>query len=88
MYKVRAEHLRSSTDKHREAKLGPYGRVVTRESHYLDRRMLNMELSGKKPRGRAKRGFVDEGKDDMKLAAVKNAEDWVRWKQLICFGGA
>lgn len=40
-----------------------------------------------RPRRRATRRFIDVVKDDMKLVGV-NAEDWVRWRQLIHFSDA
>lgn len=74
-------------DKLREARLRWVGHVLRRKSGYTDGRMLRMELPGRRPRGRATRRFMDAVKDDMKLVGV-NAEDWVRWRQVIHFGDA
>ena len=52
------------------------------------RRMLRMELPGKRKRGRPKRRFMDVVKEDMALVAVMGGEDaevrteW-RWK-ILC----
>ena len=59
-----------------------------RESEYIGRRMLSFELPGRRPRGRPKRRFMDEVKEDMKLVGVReeDAQDRVRWRQLIRCG--
>lgn len=81
-----AAHVRCFADNVREARLRWFGHVLRRGSEYIDRRRLRMELAGGTPRGRARQRFIDVVKDDMKLAGAKaeNAEDWVRWRQLIC----
>ncbi|KAF7641470.1 hypothetical protein LDENG_00280470 [Lucifuga dentata] len=50
--------------------------------------MLRLELPGRRPRGRPKRRFMDAVKEDMKLVDVREeeAEDRVRWRQMICCG--
>ena len=52
----------------------------------MGRRMLRLELPGRRPRGRPKRRFMDVVKEDMKVVAVREeeAEDRVRWRQMIC----
>lgn len=63
------------------------GQVLRRGSEFIDGRMLRMEVPGRRPRGRARRRFMDGVKDDTKLGGV-SAEDWVSWRQLIHFAGA
>ena len=55
------------------------------DSEYIGRRMLRLELPGRRPRGRPKRRFMDVVKEDMKVVGVKEkeAEDRVRWRQMI-----
>ena len=49
---------------------------------------LNKELPGRRWRGRPKRRFLDAVKEGMQLVGVtkKDAEDRVRWKQMIHSG--
>ncbi|KAF7654546.1 hypothetical protein LDENG_00068520 [Lucifuga dentata] len=55
---------------------------------HIGRRMLRLELPGRRPRGRPKRRFMDVVKEDMKLVGVREeeAEDRVRWRQMIRCG--
>ncbi|MCJ8737661.1 hypothetical protein PDJAM_G00026650 [Pangasius djambal] len=68
-------------DKVREARLRWFGHVQRRESEYIGRRMLDMELPGRRRRGRPKRRYMDIINEDMKLvgASVEDAEDRDRW---------
>ena len=47
---------------------------------YISRRMIRLELPGRKPRGIPKRRFMDVVKEDMKLVGMReeDAEDRVR----------
>ena len=56
-----------------------------RDSEYIGRRMMRLELPGRWPRGRTKRRFMDVVKEDMKLVAVRRGCR-VRWRQMICSG--
>ena len=49
---------------------------------------LSFELPGRRPRGRPRRRFMDVVKEDMKVVGVReeDAEDRVRWRQLIRCG--
>ncbi|KAK3562891.1 hypothetical protein QTP86_011127 [Hemibagrus guttatus] len=59
--RIRNEYIRGTAhvghlgDKVREARLRWFGHVQRRESEYIGRRMLDMELSGRRQRGRPKR---------------------------------
>ncbi|KAF7667879.1 hypothetical protein LDENG_00044320 [Lucifuga dentata] len=81
-------HVRCFGDKVREARLRWFGHVQRRDSERIGRRMLKLELPGRRPRGRPKRRFMDVVKEDMKLAGVREeeAEDRVRWRQMIRCG--
>ncbi|KAK3525944.1 hypothetical protein QTP70_011034 [Hemibagrus guttatus] len=69
-------HVGSLGDKVREARLRWFGHVQRRESEYIGRRMLDMELPGRRQRGRPKRRYMDGINEDMKLvgASVEDAE--------------
>ncbi|KAK3570034.1 hypothetical protein QTP86_009176 [Hemibagrus guttatus] len=64
------------------------GHVQRRESEYIGRRMLDMELPGRRQRGRPKRRYMDEINEDMKLvgASVEDAEDRDKWREMIRSG--
>ena len=64
--KIRNEHIRSTVKverlgmKKREGRLNWYGHVMRRDQEYVGRKMMEMELPGKRRRGRPKRRFLDE----------------------------
>ncbi|KAJ8375265.1 hypothetical protein SKAU_G00058450 [Synaphobranchus kaupii] len=94
MDKIRNEYIRGTAhvgqfgQKVREARLRWFGHVWRREVGYIGRRMLDMELPGKRRRGRPKRRFMDTVKEDMQAVGVTEdeAQDKNRWKQMIRCG--
>ncbi|KAK3547576.1 hypothetical protein QTP86_025465, partial [Hemibagrus guttatus] len=92
--RIRNEYIRGTAhvgrlgDKVREARLRWFGHVQRRESEYFGRRMLDMELPGRRQRGRPKRRYMDGINEDMKLvgASVEDAEDRDRWREMIRCG--
>ncbi|KAK3514571.1 hypothetical protein QTP70_021622 [Hemibagrus guttatus] len=92
--RIRNEYIRGTAhigrlgDKVREARLRWFGHVQRRESEYIGRRMLEMELPGRRQRGRPKRRYMDGMNEDMKLvgASVEDAEDRDRWREMIRYG--
>lgn len=62
--------------------------VCRRDGGYIGRRMLKMELPGKKKRGRPKRRFIDVVGEDMQVVGMteEDREDRKRWKQMIHCG--
>ena len=69
--KIRNEYIRSTVKverlgmKMREGRLRWYKHVMRRDQEYVERKMMEMELPGKKKRGRPKRRFLDVVKKDM-----------------------
>ncbi|KAK3521520.1 hypothetical protein QTP70_008601 [Hemibagrus guttatus] len=92
--RIRNEYIRGTAhvgrlgDKVREARLRWFGHVQRRDSEYIGRRMLDMELPGRRQRGRPKRRYMDGINEDMKLvgARVEDAEDRDRWREMIRCG--
>ena len=92
--KIRNEHVRSTVKverlgmKMREGRLRWYGHVMRRDQEYVGRKMMEMELPGKRRRGRPKRRFVDVVKEDMGEVGAKetDVEDRKMWRMMIRCG--
>ena len=63
---------------------------MRRYQEYVGRKMMEMELPGKRRRGRTKRRFLDVVKEDMKEVGVKemDIEDRKMWRMMIRCGHA
>ena len=86
--KIRNEHIRGTAKveqlgmKMRKGMLRWYGHVMKRDQKYVGRRVIEIELSGKRKRGRPKRIFLDVVKEDMgevgaRETDVENRTVWV-----------
>ena len=92
--KIRNEHIRSTVKveqlgmKMREAMLRWYGHVMRRDKEYVGRKMMEMELPGKRRRGRPKRRFLDAVKEDMREVGAKetDVEERKMWRMMIRCG--
>ena len=92
--KIRNEHIRSTVKverlgmKMREGRLRWYGHVMRRDQEYIGRKMMEMELPGKRRRGRPKRRFLDVVKEDMEDVGAKetDVEDRKVWRMMINCG--
>ena len=74
--------------KMRESRLRWYGHVKRREDAYVERRMLEMELPGKRKVGRPKRRFMDAVKEGIKEVGVNEGDvhDRSNWRRKTCCG--
>ena len=94
MDKIRNEYIRGTAqvgrfgEKTREARLRWYGHILRKDDGYIGRRMLGMELPGKRKRGRPKRRFMDVVKEDMAEVEVteEDTEDRSNWRWKIRCG--
>ena len=94
MDKIRNEFIRGTAhvgkigDKVREARLRWYGHVQRREEEYVGRRVLGMDLPGRRRRGRPKRRFMDAIREDMRVvgALEDDVRDRERWRRVIRCG--
>ena len=92
--KIRNEYIRSTVKverlgmKMREGRKRWYGHVMRRDQEYVRRKMMEIELPGKKRRGRPKRRFLDVVKEDVKEVGVKemDIEDRKMWRMMIRCG--
>ena len=78
--KIRNEYIRSTVKVEqlgmtmREGRLKWYGHVMRRDQEYVGRKMMEMELPGKRRRGRPKRRFLDVVKEDMGKVGAKETD--------------
>ena len=66
--------VRQIGDKVREARLRWYGYMQRRNAEYIDKRMLCLELPGKRRRGRPKTRFMDVVREDMRVVGVSDRD--------------
>ena len=57
-----------------EGRLRWYGHVMRRDQEYVGRRVMEMELPGKRKRGRPKERFLNVVKDDMGEANAREKD--------------
>ena len=75
--KIRNEYIKGRVKverlgmKLREGRLRWYGYVMRRDQEYVGKKMMKMELLGKRKRGRPKRRFLDVVKEDMGEVGTK-----------------
>ena len=92
--KIRNEYIRDTVKversgiKMREGRLRWYGHVIRRDKVYVGRKMMEMELPGKRKRERPKRRFLNLVKEDMRevVAKVTFVENRTVWRQIIRCG--
>uniref|UniRef100_A0A3Q3WA96 Cadherin domain-containing protein n=1 Tax=Mola mola TaxID=94237 RepID=A0A3Q3WA96_MOLML len=90
MDRICNEHIRGTTqvrhfgDKVREARLRWFGHVQSRDSKYIGRRRLKMDLPGRRHRGRPKSRFVHMVRKDMQIVGVRDEDcDWATTKVIM-----
>ena len=92
MDKIRNEYIRGTAhvgkfgDKTREARLRWYGYLRRKDDGYIGRRMLRMELPGKRKRGRPKRRFMDVVKEVEVEVTEEDTVDRNNWRRKIRCG--
>ena len=74
--------------KMREGRLRWYEHVMRKDQEHVRKRMIEMELPGKRKKGRLKRRFLDVVKKDMGEvgATEKDIETRTLWKKIIRCG--
>ena len=90
--KIRNEYIKGTVKlerlgmKMREDRLRWYGYVMRRDQEYVGRKMMEMELPGKRKIRRPKRRFLDVVKEDMGRVSgrKKNIENRTLWRNIIC----
>ena len=92
--KIRNEYIRSTVKVERlgmkmsESRMRWYGHVMRRDQEYVGRKMMEMELPGKRKSKRPKRRFLDVVKEDMGEVGAKetDVEDRTVWRKMIRYG--
>ena len=78
--KIRNEYIRGTVKveqlgmKMREGRLRCYGHVMRRHQKYFGRKMMEMELPGKRKRGKPNRRFLDVVREDMGEIGAKKTD--------------
>ena len=91
MDRIRNERIRGTTKvgeiskKVQESRLKWYGHVLRREDEYVGKRVMGMEVPGKRRRGRPKRRWLDSIRNDLSERGLseEDAQDRPRWRRLI-----
>ena len=94
MDKIKNEFIRGTAkvrqigDKVKEAMLRWCGHLQRRNAEYIDKRMLCLELPGKRRKGRLKMEFMDVVREDMRVVGVSDKDVASRrnWRLRICCG--
>ena len=73
-------------EKTREARLRWYGHIRRKDDGYIGRRMLRMELPGKRKWGRPERRFMDVEGMAMVGETEEDADDRTKWRRKIRCG--
>ena len=70
------------TKKVQEIRLKWYGHVSRREDEYVGKRVMGMEVPGKRMRGRPKRRWLDSIRNDLSERGLsgEDAQDRPRWR--------
>ena len=90
MDRIRNERIRGTTKvrkiskKVQESRLKWYGHVSRREDEYVGKRVMGMEVPGKRRRGRPKRRWLDSIRNDLSESGLseEDAQDRPRWRRL------
>ena len=89
--RVRNERIRGTTnvgeisEKVQECRLKWYGHVLRREEEYVGKRVMGVEVPGRRRRGRPKRRWLDNTKNDLSEREFSGEEAQYRipWRRLI-----
>ena len=68
-----------------ESRLKWYGHVLRREDEYVVKRVMGMEVLGKRRRGRPKRRWLDNIRNDLSERELsrEDAQNRAKWRRLI-----
>ena len=89
--RIRNERIRGTTKlgeiskKVQESRLKWYGYLLRREDEYVGKRVMGMEVLGKRRRGRPKRRWLDSIGNDLSERELsrEDAQDRAKWRSLI-----
>ena len=89
--RIRNERIRGTTKvgeiskKVQESRLKEYGHVLRREEEYVGKRVMAMEVPGKRRRGRPKRRWMDTIGNDLseKELSREDTQARAKWRSLI-----
>ena len=70
--------MKEISKKVQERRLQWYGHVMRKDEDYVEKRFMEMEVPGRRERGRPKRRWLDSVKVDL-----KEFHDRARWRWLV-----
>ena len=92
MSKTRKDHVRNQVIQEcvtflRQKRLNWYGHIRRREDN-LSRKMMDMVVQGKRRRGRSRRKWIDNTREDMKIyeLTADMTENRQYWKMMVKTG--
>ena len=85
--RIRNERIRGGGEiskKVQESRLKWYGHALRREDEYVGKRVMGMEVPGKRRRGRPKRRWLDSIRNDLSERELsgEDAQDRAKWRRL------
>ena len=91
LYRIRIERIRWTTKvgeiskKVQESRLKWCGHVLRREDEYVGKSVMAMEVPGKRRRGRPKRRWLDNIKNDLSERELsgEDTQDRAKWRRII-----
>ena len=71
--------------KAQEGRLRWYGHILRREEDHVGKQTMEMEVQGRRKRGRPKKRWIDCVKEDLRGREIDEAEVYnrTRWRRLI-----
>ena len=89
--RIRNEYIRGSTKvleisrKAQEGRLRWYGHILRREEEHVGRRTMEMEVRGRRRRGRPKKRWIDCVREDLRAKGIDetDADNRAEWRRLI-----
>ena len=82
---IRNERIRRTTKVGRKKKYGKAGHIMRRGKDYVGKRLIVMDVPGKRRKGRSKRGCTDciKHKSTEKGLSGEGTQDRTTWRRLL-----
>ena len=88
--RIEKEYIRGTTKmevskKAQEGRLRWYGHILRREEDHVGKQTMEMEVQGRRKRGRPKKRWIDCVKEDLRTRNIDETDVYnrTRWRRLI-----